>query len=549
MNFTNIIIGATLLISILFICKASTKETYKISTDTNDSLIVKNIGEIYSYPECINNMCLTTTSKLKPGFKYNISNNRCVYNNSNLYDVDKIDLDNLVSFSAEPNVNFISCDKDINTLYSYVTGRYIKIMRLDDVPIKLRHISVYNKNKDNLSLNKTIYVNPTFVDSDGTIHYSDPILNSEDTLVTTFQTGITKPYIQIDLGNNMDISYIEIKHNSLSESTYLFSAYIIILDDNINDDIDETGTIKFIKQINDFAIDRRIYTYPLIPTTYPAGITSIMNTIETYKLPCTGCTNSVGNLFKNNKYLHPTDNRCYKVISDNTNKSWLDSAVKDTITSNDLKKYFKSCSLTKDTTAPPEYFHMPFDKSINEINTIGNVTIIISGTPTIQTNVMLNGKPTIYFNKDYGQYIDIISTTNFFRIEANEKFEISFYVYVKEGHSVNQGAVLLGHAFNGVMFRPYSYDDGFYVNSQWLNLKPLIAKERWYKIFIKRNIILQKLELYIDDVLKASLNLANTAIVNSTGQLLAIGRGHSIGESFHGYISDLYFRKGSYVKT
>jgi len=68
----------------------------------------------------------------------------------------------------------------------------------------------------------------------------------------TFQTGIPKPYIQIDLGSNMNISYVEISHgyengNSMIDTySLLDTAYLIIYADNIEDTDDEAGIITYI---------------------------------------------------------------------------------------------------------------------------------------------------------------------------------------------------------------------------------------------------------------------------------------------------------------
>lgn len=271
MNYIIIII--IILIIFLITTKQFKRENYKVNTDYGTYANIKNIGEIYPYPACVTGaMCVTSSSKLKPYFTYNLSDGiRCVHNNSNTYDINKSELDNLLTYSVGPNVNFTSCQTGTNTMLSYVTGRYIKILRLDNTPIRIRHISVYNRDSSNLSLNKTIYVNPIYTDSSGNVNYSDPILNSSDSLVTTFQTGTTKPYIQIDLGNNLNISYIDIKHNDINDATSLNSAYVIILDDDTSTDTDEMGNIKFIKQITDAVVIRRIYTYPLIPSTFPTG--------------------------------------------------------------------------------------------------------------------------------------------------------------------------------------------------------------------------------------------------------------------------------------
>jgi len=170
-----LILSTLSIITLLILFCICSKESFTIFPDASNSTILKPISEVYSYPVCITGGCITSSSKLKPQFDYNISNNRCIHNNSQDYNISKSDLDNWISYTVGPNVNFTSCQPNTNTVYPYVNGRYIRLLRLDNTPMKLKHISVYNINGENISLNKTIFVNPIYIDSNGNINYADTI--------------------------------------------------------------------------------------------------------------------------------------------------------------------------------------------------------------------------------------------------------------------------------------------------------------------------------------------------------------------------------------
>lgn len=562
-QFSIIIIIIVILIIFLISNNKLYKEFYKVNVHSINSTGTKSIGEIYSYPSCVTGMmCLTSSLKLKPNFKYNLNDNiRCVHNNSTLYNVDKSDLDNLVSFSGEHNVNFITCREDVNTLYSYVSGRYIKLLRIDNTPIKIRHISVYDRINNNLSLNKTIFVNPTYINSSGTIQYSDSILNSGDSVVTSFQTGLTKPYIQIDLGNNMNIAYVDIKHNTIEDAKSLNNAYLLILNDNVDDNNDEFGTVNFMKQISGSLINRRIYTYHLVPTSFPAETGPVMNVIETYTYPCTGCNDINGNLFKNSKYNYPVATKCFKVKDSNTDKTWLADAVANTISSSNLSKYFQSCTSIVDTTIGNKlYFYMPFSNTVNEIASVTPCTLQIVNTPVPfidnSTNALRNGKPTIRFTSgseinNKGGYLKISNNNNLFVINANEAFTIQFYV--KFTGSYFWGATFsLNDLSNGILARLIGNPDALYINGTPVDTTSYFTKDVWYHINIVRVISEQKIKLFVDGTLRKQMSVANSSTVNDdpAGYLWIGTASHSAGdEGFNGWLSDFVLQKGEAIFT
>ena len=75
-----IIVAIIIVIIIILIFRYSKYDHFNVKIDSKLDSATKNVSEIYDLP-CIN--CITLDNKLKPKFKYNISDSRCIYNNSN----------------------------------------------------------------------------------------------------------------------------------------------------------------------------------------------------------------------------------------------------------------------------------------------------------------------------------------------------------------------------------------------------------------------------------------------------------------------------------
>lgn len=340
-------------------------EQFQIHTDANSGDNVKYINEIYQIP-CIG--CLRSDNSLKPGFKYHLSDDRCVENTSNSY-VDGSSLLGMVTYDSDPSMDYHSCESTYNSLYSIVNGRYIRIIRNDNTPIKIKHISVHGrlKSSPSLSTNKFIFVNPIYKNISGIISYPDEILDSSDSIINTFQTGSKSPYVHIDLGNNMDIAFIIIKHNNIQDAGSLNGAYILVLEDN--DESGEDGTLVFHKQIIGTDMERTIYTQNYKNPNLPVNTTNTMKMINTYTWPCEGCITSSQHLFKNHKYN--VGERCVKPLNFDSYNTDLDNI--DTLDSNIIENKFMSCNSQFDTRFLPA-----FGRFIQFYRTSGDIAIKFS---------------------------------------------------------------------------------------------------------------------------------------------------------------------------
>lgn len=376
MKNTTLILIIFIIILIIFLLQIKNKDNLVVNVDSSiPSYGYKNIGEVYNYPSCKseNKLCVTTnTSKLKPEFSYNFDDTiRCVKNNNNKYNISDTELNNLYTNYTTPNTSFTSCQTDINTILPYISGRYIRIVGNLNIPIKISNISVYNRNTNsntsnilsNLGTNVTTFTEPVNSVSN-VLQYSDNVLNSSS--YNTFVTGVSS-YIQIDLGQNILISYIKINHNTIEDANTLNGAYILILRDY--DTIDETAEVVFYYQFNNSLLERIIYTHS--NSVVPSNINNPMSIIRNYYLPCTGCnsyngclnnsgcsgttgccsiyTDFYNNLFKNHKYNYMPDNRCFKVKELGTNKNILHDSIDYNIPDIDIERYFASCEPTNST--------------------------------------------------------------------------------------------------------------------------------------------------------------------------------------------------------
>lgn len=419
---------------------------YTINTSNNVKPYAKYIGETYDYPECVNNnkMCITNvTQKLKPLFTYNFDDTmRCIKNNNIKYEVSNNDLIDLKVNYNEPNTYFQSCSASINTLYPQLQARYIRILRLDTNPILISKIAVfsriYNDPIRTNNVNVNIFVEPIY-SYNNKLYYGDNILNNTDNTFRT-ATGSTNSYVQIDLGLNIDISYIEITHSDSTSASSLNGAIVIALagyevdssGNNIYGINKNQGKVLFYKQLLNNDTFRRIYFHDN-STDLPVVIPSVMEVIRRYNLPCdscniySGCSGCIGSctgcstytkynntLFRNHEYTDTISNRCYKIKNNDTNKSILDSSISgDIIKSTDLGNYFESCNdnlnQTLYSTVSGRYI-----KIIKKANLVPNSIYYESlNFNHISIYTFLNGQPSILNNTDiksiYSPYLNTVS--------------------------------------------------------------------------------------------------------------------------------------------
>lgn len=358
MNNIYLIIIIIVIIILLYLFR-NRKERFKVTPDDIvGSVNKKYIGEVYEYPDCIG--CMTNDNKMKPGFKYIISDNRCVYNTSGRY-IDNTILQNIDDYDyTSLNLSDVnSCYPTYNSLYSSVKGKHIMLIRQDSTPMKFSHISVYSINNEDIS-NKSVslaslgaVIYSTELVKQGTNYiYPESVLNSIDDTVT-FQSGGLNSYVLITLNNVYDISYVNIKHSNINDAASLNNATLVVLDDLENTD-GIFGVIKFYNVINTIELDRTIYTYNHLSSPLPNYLFDIMMVINDWTIPCDNCASANGKLFAGHYYneydgtLNSTL-RCYRPIDGNIDRIIINNTISDS----DLSTKFKSCSPDFDTRYMP----------------------------------------------------------------------------------------------------------------------------------------------------------------------------------------------------
>ena len=322
-----ILIGFLIILIILILVPKCKNESFVVPVNANGTG-TKVLDDSYVYPDCkTNSTCITSDNKSKTYITYKASDNRCIKSD---IQVPSSELDNWVSYS-NINTNFKSCSTGTNTMMSYVSGKYIKILRDDSIPIKLKYLAAYDiTGKLVTNSSNIVYIKP---------YVGQYLVPNQDNI--NFQTGSPNPYIIIDLKYVSNISYIVIRHNNDADASSLNGSYIAILDE-----ISGTEIINYISKITDSKIERTIYLHSYILQPNPANSNILYDSVT---WPCTGCVDVNNNLYK--KYMYSNTNNCLKVKDYNTNVSWLANAFATpmTITQTNLDKYFMSCSNTINT--------------------------------------------------------------------------------------------------------------------------------------------------------------------------------------------------------
>lgn len=182
------------------------------SNETSNEVI--DISEIYSWP-CNTQDCINSFGKTKKSFKYTgLPNNRCLISKNICTENNCIN--NIIDYSQPVRItlqDFDSCDSTYYSQLTTVTGRYIRIRRLNPYlnPIKINKIRVFNKTRNLISSIST----KTFVKPFNGSYGSNMLDDVNDTFTLTgtpTMPNITNDYcyIQLDLGFDMEIGNIEI---------------------------------------------------------------------------------------------------------------------------------------------------------------------------------------------------------------------------------------------------------------------------------------------------------------------------------------------------
>lgn len=196
------------------------------------------------------------------------------------------------------------------------------------------------------------------------------------------------------------------------------------------------------------------------------------------------------------------------------------------------------------------YLYIPLNTTnLNDL-TCPSATVTVNSTGVVSSGTtpagIRDGKPSAYFNNVVGTIFKIdTSTTNFFRVGANELFTVQFYTKIIPGSASWQSVFGLNTASAGILVRLRGATASFFVNSANTNIISYVADDTWTFISIVRNITTQKVEFYVDEIKKSEIGLLNTAVLNNSNLSLYLGvSGHSTGERMFGYISDFLYVKG-----
>lgn len=551
-------------IILIYVLYKSQTDHYSVIPSALTVINNKTIGETYPYPACTNAMCITPDIKLKPYFKYNISNGRCVYNSNSNYVIDQSKLDDIVAYIGTPDPSLISCSDVVNTVNSFVSGRYIRLRRVDNTVMKLNHISVYDADNNNISIGKQIFTMPS---GNSTVN---TILNSSNTSIV-FQTGISA-YIQIDLGFNMDVSYVKIKHNVIADSASLTNAYLMVIEDIITPNPSDKGNIVFIKKLESIsAKERVVYTYSLVPNPFPAdinlGTPLNMDVFHTFNIPCTNCTDNNSNSFKNYKYTIGTN--CYKA-KNSIPSSRITDVYNGNMNEADIPIYFKTCDAMNiiDTTIFDAVFYMPFSditfgptrvysSSICTVVFIKSA-ITAQNIPFVDNSIdgqrlLSNGtsKPSTRFrvtdatrsNVLSAYYLKATNSNYLFKLISYEPFTIQFYVKFSDVRVNDFGAVFsINTVSDGMLF---CARDNWIVNNVMLNISAFFPNNFvWYKVCIFREMLNpSSLKLFVDDTFCTNMTFPANADMNIGGSNVCLGSNVD-GLGFDGWISDFIFKRG-----
>lgn len=354
-----------------------------------------NLEEEVVYQSCTG--CLNANGMLKPNFKYNISDVRCLKNITNNY-IPSNSLDGIVTYKNGPTSEYTSCLTSYNSMYSYVTGRYIRIE--NNSVLRISHISVHPRETSLPSLSSMtgtfIYTNSLYNNL-----YPNTVLDSSNKSFQTTGSG----YIIIDLGSNINIGYINIKHDSVADANTLIGATLYVLTDSGNVDY---GNIVFTINITTNDLNRIIYTQNFTSSTGLKPVT------DSFIWPCTGCTGyNSSNLIKNYNYYYGnmtgmTGVRCFKPRN-YTNVSNLVNAINGDKT---IDTYFASCSTITETryiSSNGRYIRLVRNDN-TALQDIKLTTMIAMSYGTQLVPIMAHAQPCL--NSLYGEYlIDGNSTT------------------------------------------------------------------------------------------------------------------------------------------
>jgi hypothetical protein len=262
----SIIIVILLLLVYLYYISIKNRDRFTVYIQSTDSTGVLDLSEKYPYPECMNNNigCIAPTNNVIIPFKYTLSDGRC-YKATN--EVSYTQLDLAKDKIPAGIIQFGSCsiNPDEDTRYLPSIARYVRLTRVSgDSNLILKELSALDINGNiipAISAHAYPLIRP---------NYSDNILDANVNNITGARSDFTAnppiyAYIEIDLGYNVQISFVKIMMNTNNTLPLAGTRLDIFAEDGIN-------TIIFSLDINTTSV----------PTLSSTGINVTIPIVNSY---------------------------------------------------------------------------------------------------------------------------------------------------------------------------------------------------------------------------------------------------------------------------
>lgn len=312
------------------------------------------LTEIYTWP-CESSDCVGPNQRTKPKFKYNISGNRCLLAKDTGLDNIITNVDNYSLTADEILRHFDSCEAGYSTQFTSITGRYVRIRRTGSTtgPISIADFKIKDKSGNVLTNpNLKTYAKPLKTISAGNYSYgkymvdTDPITATVTNTIsgTPIDATLDKGYVQIDLGEDKEIGYIEIYHNgNVTDAGTLATNTELVI-------VSSSGSIVYRQPVPAAINAQRI----ILIQNMPIEPGYVFSNSEIFNYP--GCKEQ-GCLTEDNKLItdfryNVSEGRCFKAINDTTMESILINAINKDQSIN-INNYFVSCDPVLETRYTP----------------------------------------------------------------------------------------------------------------------------------------------------------------------------------------------------
>lgn len=240
----SIIIVILLLLVYLYYISIKNRDQFKVYIESTDSTGVLDLSEKYPYPECMDNNigCLTDANNVIVPFKYTLSDNRC-YKAKNNISYTYLDM---AKNKIPAGINeFDSCSSE-DTRYLPSVARYVRLTNVTgNTGLYLKELSALDIN-GNIIPAISAHVYP--LSKNNPIYYSDNLLDNNTSNIAGAVSDFTVDppiyaYVEIDLGYNVQISFVKITTNTNNTLNLAGTRLDIFAEDGIN-------TIIFSLNIN-----------------------------------------------------------------------------------------------------------------------------------------------------------------------------------------------------------------------------------------------------------------------------------------------------------